>query len=112
VLEYPRALVTVRSSVVEVAGQARRQFVVCGDAGTVDIRPVEPPAVRLALAEPRGTYRRGYQDVKVPNRPRYDADFADLARVIRGEQEFRWSPSHDLAVQETILRASGMPLEP
>lgn len=111
VLEYPEALVTVRSSVVEVAGQVRRQFVVCGDGGTVDIRPVEPPAVRLALGEARGTYRRGYQDVTVPNRPRYEADFADLARVIRGEQEFRWSPRHDLAVQETILRASGMPLE-
>jgi predicted dehydrogenase len=109
-LEYANALVTIRSSVVEVAGNARRQFVVCGDAGTVDIRPLEPPAVRLALAEARGEFRKGYQDVKLPSLPRYEADFVDLARVIRGEKSFAWTPEHDLAVQETILRASGLPV--
>ena len=107
-LEYPDAVVTVRSSLVEVAGTSRRQFVVCGDGGTVDIRPLEPPAIRLALAAPRGEFKAGYQDVKVPNRPRYEADFVDLAQVIRGEKTFEWSPAHDLAVQETVLRASGL----
>jgi len=101
-------VVTVRSSLVEVVGNVRRQFVVCGDAGTVDIRPLEPPALRLALAEARGEFKKGYQDVKLPSLPRYAADFADLARVIRGEKEFGWPPAHDLAVQETILQASGM----
>jgi predicted dehydrogenase len=109
-LEYPNALVTVRSSLVEVAGNVRRQFVVCGDGGTVDLRPLEPPAVRLALAEARGGFKKGYQDVPIANLPRYVADLADLARVIRGEKEFAWSPEHDLAVQETILRASGLPI--
>lgn len=109
-LEYPEALVTVRVSLQEVEGGARRNFVVGGDAGTVDIRPLEPPAVRLALAQARGEFRKGYQDVKVPNLPRYEADLADLARVIRGEKAFAWSPAHDLAVQETVLRASGLPV--
>jgi predicted dehydrogenase len=109
-LEYPDALVTVRSSLVEVAGQARRQFVVCGDGGTVDIRPLEPPALRLALAEPRGEFKKGYQDVPVPALPRYEADFVDLAQVIRGEKKFEWPPAHDLAVHETLLRASGLPV--
>ena len=40
--------------------------------------------------------------------PRYSADLADLAQVIRGEKKFAWTPAHDLAVQETILRASGL----
>jgi hypothetical protein len=48
--------------------------------------------------------------VQVPNLPRYVADLADLARVIRGEKEFAWKSAHDLAVQETILRASGLPV--
>jgi predicted dehydrogenase len=89
-LSYPHALATVRSSLVEVAGNVRRQFVVCGDAGTVDLRPLEPPALRLALAEPRGEFKKGYQDVKIPSLPRYAADFVDLARVIRGEKQFAW----------------------
>lgn len=109
-LAYPNALATVRSSLIEVAGNVRRQFVVNGDGGTVDIRPLEPPAVRLALAQPRGKFKKGYQDVPVSPRPRYEADFVDLARVIRGEKKFDWTPAHDLAVQETILRASGLPV--
>lgn len=107
-LEYPHALVTVRSSLVEVAGNVRRQFVVVGNKGTVDLRPLEPPAIRLALDEPRGEFKQGYQDVRVPSLPRYEADFVDLARVIRGEKAFAWTPAHDLAVQETVLRASGL----
>lgn len=108
VLEYPKATVTVRSALQEVDGFARRQFVVCGDEGTVDIRPLEPPHARLALSRKRGQYNKGYQDVSVPNLPRYDADFVDLARIIRGEKTSDYPPAHDLAVQETVLLASGL----
>lgn len=108
VLEYPQTIVTVRSSLVEVEGTARRQFVVCGDGGTADIRPLEPPALRLSLAQARDGFKKGTQEIPLPRAPRYEADFVDLARVIRGEKAFAWSPAHDLAVQETILRASGL----
>ena len=111
VLEYPKATVTVRSALTEVEGGVRRQFVVVGTKGTFDIRPLEPPSARLALDTARGEWKRGYQDVTFP-RPagRYDGDFADLARVIRGEKALAFTPEHDLAVQETVLLASGMPL--
>jgi predicted dehydrogenase len=111
VLDYPGAVVTVRSALVEIEGGARRQFVVCGTGGTFDIRPLEPAQARLALDRPRGDYRKGYQDLKFPNAGgRYDGDLADLARVIRGEKEFGFNAEHDLAVQETLLLASGLPL--
>lgn len=111
VLEYPAATVTVRSCLGEVDGGARRQFVVCGKKGTFDIHPIEPAAARLALDEPHGAYRKGYQDLKFPPvAGRYDADFADLAKVIRGEKEFGFTAEHDLAVHETVLLASGLPL--
>ncbi len=109
VLEYPRATVTVRSALLEVNGEARRQFVVCGDQGTVDIRPLEPPQLRLALATERGRYQRGYQEVNLPSLPRYEADLMDLAKIIRGEKQSGVSYAHDLTVQETVLRASGLP---
>jgi predicted dehydrogenase len=111
VLEYPDAIVTVRSSLVEVEGGARRHFVVCGDAGTLEIRPLEPPQVKLALSAPKEGFKRGYQDVSLAPLPRYEADFADLAKVIRGEKEFGWPPAHDLVVQETVLLASGLSAE-
>ncbi|HUT32540.1 MAG TPA: Gfo/Idh/MocA family oxidoreductase [Planctomycetota bacterium] len=112
VFEYPRATATVRSALLEVEGMQRRQFVVCGSEGTVDIRPLEPPAVRLALAQPRGDFRKGYQDVPMPRHSRYDGDFADLARIIRGEKPSDFPPAHDLAVQEAVLLASGLQTEP
>ncbi len=111
VLDYPKATVTVRSAMVEVEGGARRQFVVCGTRGTFDIRPLEPAAARLALDAPRGEFKKGYQDLKFPKSGgRYDGDFVEFAQVIRGEKTFPFSPAHDLAVQETLLLASGLPI--
>jgi predicted dehydrogenase len=111
VLEYAKATATVRSALVEVEGGARRQFVTCGTKGTYDIHPLEAPAAQLALDAPHRDYKRGYQDVKFPKGGgRYDGDFADLAKVIRGEKAFTFTPEHDLAVQETVLLASGLPV--
>ena len=36
---------------------------------------------------------------------------ADMARVIRGEKPSDFSSTHDLDVQETVLRASSMPID-
>ncbi|MHB8898797.1 MAG: Gfo/Idh/MocA family protein [Thermoguttaceae bacterium] len=112
VLEYPRATCTVRSAIVEQEGGRRRQFVACGDRGTVDIRPLEPPQMLLALDRAREGYRKGYQEVTLPTMPgRYDDQLAELARIIRGEMESPYPPAHDLAVHETVLRAAGMPVD-
>lgn len=111
VLEYPETLVTLRSSLREVTGGARRQMVISGDKGTLEILPLEPPQVRLTLLEPAGDFKKGAQEVAVEKRPRYAADWADFARAIRGEKAWEFGPEHDLAVQETVLRASGLPLD-
>ena len=113
VLEYPEATATIRTAGMEVDGFKRRQFVVCGDRGTVDIRPLEPPSMLLALDAAQGGYAKGYQEVNFPGSGgRYDAEFADLAKVIRGEKSLAWSPAHDLAAFETVLRAADMPIDP
>ena len=108
----PAGQVPFAVSLVEVEGGQRRQFVVCGDQGTIDIRPLEPPALLLALEKPRDAFRPGYQEVPLPKMPgRYDDQLAELARIIRGEMAHPYPPAHDLAVHETILRASGMPVD-
>ena len=108
VLEYPGATVSLRSAMIEVDGGSRRQFVVCGEYGTVEIRPLEPPAMILTLDRPRGPYKKGRQEVKFEKAPRYAADWTDFARAIRGEVAWEFTPAHDLAVQETVLKAAGM----
>lgn len=108
VLDYPTATASVRSSMIEVQGGARRQFVICGDRGTIEILPLEAPVVRLMLDRPQGEFKKGVQTVKVPNLPRYAADWVDFAKAIRGEKKWEFTSEHDLIVQETILQASGL----
>lgn len=108
VLTYPKAIASVKSSAVEVDGGARRHLVVCGTGGTFHIQPLDSPAARVSLAAAKGNSAKGSQDVKFPKYERYVADAADMAAVIRGEKAFDWTPEHDLAVQETLLRACGL----
>lgn len=108
VLNYAKATATVRSSIIEPDGGPRRQFIVCGTKGSCEIRPLEPPAMKLMLDQPREKFRKGTQDVTFDKAPRYAADWVDFARAIRGEIEWEFTPAHDLAVQETVLRASGL----
>jgi predicted dehydrogenase len=108
VFEYPKALATVTASAVEVDGTARRHLVVCGTEGTLQIQPLDDPAVRVTFTKGHDDFKRGYQDVKLPKFERYVADAADMAKVIRGEKAHDYPPEHDLAVQEALLKACGM----
>lgn len=108
VFDYPKATATVKSSAVEVDGGERRHLVVCGTEGTVHVQPLDNPSARVTLSTARGEYKKGYQDVKFPKYERYVADAADMAKVIRGEKPSDFPPDHDLAVQETLLRACGV----
>jgi predicted dehydrogenase len=110
VFSYPRALASVKSSALEVEGFARRHLVVCGTEGTFHIQPLDNPSAKVALSRDRGKYRKGYQDVRFPKYTRYVADAADMAKVLRGEKKADFDYDHDLAVQETVLRACGLPI--
>ncbi len=109
VFEYPKATATIRSSMIEPFGGERRQFTVCGEEGTIEIAPLEPPKMRMALLNPRDGFRRGWQDVPLPKPVgRYDDEFRALANMIRGDLPPEWSAEHDLLVQESVLAASGV----
>ncbi len=108
VLEYPRAIATVKTSAMEVDGFARRHLTVCGSGGTFHIQPLDDPAVRLALNASHENYQRGYQDLTFPKFSRYTADARDMAQIIRGEKQIEFSHAHDLSVQRTVLQAAGM----
>ena len=108
VLEYPRATATIRSSVNEVEGGARRHFVICGSEGTLHFQPLDNPSAKLALSKDRGKYHQGYQDITFPKYTRYVDDAADLAKIVREEKDADFSYEHDYEVQKTVLLASGL----
>jgi predicted dehydrogenase len=109
VLEYPDVLATVRATFVEPFAGERRQFVVCGEGGTLEIRPMEPPQVRLSLNKAVGDFKAGPQNVELPPMPgRYHAQLVDFANVALGNAKPRWSDEHDLAAQKTLLQACNL----
>jgi predicted dehydrogenase len=108
VFDYPQAIASIRSALVEYEGGRRRQFTVCGEFGTFDLRPLGGQSFRLALEQPRGKYKKGYQDVTLPQAPGiFISAFRDMAAILHGEKETDYPLSHELAVHETTLRASG-----
>jgi predicted dehydrogenase len=111
VFQYRSALASVKSSALEVDGGERRHFVVCGTEGTFHIQPLDRPAARVAFSRPHDGYRQGYQEVSFPRYERYVADAADMARILRGEKASDFSCTHDLDVQETVLRAANLPID-
>ena len=108
-LEYPRASVTIRCNHADPFGGPRRRFQVTGTKGSIEIQPLESGEFLARFAEAHSSYRKGEQQVKldVP-KGRYDGEFMDLATIIRGEKKLAWNAAHDIAVHETLLRASGM----
>jgi predicted dehydrogenase len=109
VLEYSAALATVRTAFVDPFAAERRQFVVCGENGTLEIRPLEPPKVRLSLLAPAGEFAAGVHDVELPPMPgRYHGQLVDFANIILGKAKPEWNAEHDLTVQKVLLEASGM----
>jgi predicted dehydrogenase len=118
VFEYPKATATIRAASLEIEGYQRRQLVVCGDEGTIDIRPLEtfdirpapPIKLKLTLSNPRESFKKGSQEVVFPKLPgRYDDQLIELARIIRGEIENPYPLSHELLVQESLLGAIDYP---
>ena len=109
VLIYPKTTACVRTNFVDPFGGPRRRFNVTGTEGSLEIMPLESGQVSLSLSRECGGYKKGVQSVRltVP-RGRYDAEFVDLASVVRGEKALAWGAAHDIAVHETILRAAGL----
>ncbi len=109
VLDYPDAIAMIRCNHIDPFGFPRRHFEVVGESGFFRINPLEPPKALLGLDRARGDFAKGTQEVALPKTTgRYDDEFRDLAKIIRGDKKLAWDSVHDLAVQETVLRASGM----
>ncbi len=112
VLEFEKATATVRINHRDPFGFPRRRFQVSGDEGTIEIQQIESGDFTLYLDEARGKYKSGASKIQMPPAGgRYDEEFVDLAKAVRGEKDLDWTFLHDLDVHETLLLASGMPID-
>ena len=112
VLEYEKALARVFVSSVEVNGFGRRQFVVAGSKGTVNINPIERP---LTMTYSDTTIAdMTYEDRKI-NMPfqddtahgRYDEMMKDFYAYIKGTKQNPFTYEHEYLVQEVLSEIIG-----
>lgn len=111
VLEYKKALARIYVSSVEVNGYGRRQLMVSGSRGTVNILPMENPCV---MTYSDTTFAETYKDRKkildIPDLPpdcRYDDMMRDFHSYCTGEKENPFSYDHDYLVQRVLYEITG-----
>jgi len=109
-LEYRKATAAIRTTSVEINGYGRRQLVVCGEKGTIEIKPMERPTIcTISLDSFSSPYKDRKRTVELPEpEGRYDDMIKDFAGMIRGEIENPYNYDHELAVHRVILKASGL----
>ena len=112
VLEYEKALARIYISSVEVNGYGRRQLVVSGSKGTVQIQPLENPC-RMWISDTSiadRTYAERKEDIPIVEdavNARYDLMMQDFYSYIVGEKKNPFTYAHDYAVQEVLSEIVG-----
>ena len=92
---------------VEVGGGERRQLVIIGENGTIEVRPLEPARIRLSLLNPIGSFKAGEQDVPTDLvQGRYDEQLVDFHSMIKGEPSTAplFTAVHDRLLQDVLIQ--------
>ena len=112
VLEYEKALARVFVSSVEVNGFGRRQLLVSGSKGTVNICPLERP-ITMTYSD-TSIADSAYEDRKInlefednTRDGRYDDMMKDFYAYIMGTKKNPFSYEHDYLVQKVIDKVVG-----
>ena len=112
VLEYEKALARIFISSVEVNGWGRRQFMVSGSKGTVNIVPMEN-TVRMTYSDttmtptPYADFKEEIPVSDIPPSCRYDEMMQDFYDYVMGTKENPFTYEHDYAVQEVLADIVG-----
>ena len=117
--KYPTGYSFATSCGREPGGFMRRQVVITGSKGTIEINPIEHylpnenaiknmlSTMRVTYADdPKGWHARGEARVSEPYN-RYDGMTADFAREVRGEQVNPYSIDYEIRLHELVMRACG-----
>ena len=112
VLEYDKALARIFVSSVEVNGFGRRQLMVSGSRGTVNICPLERP-ITMTYSD-TDIADKTYEDRKITvpfedhtANGRYDEMMQDFYDYVMGTKENPYTYEHDYLVQKVLSEIVG-----
>lgn len=108
VFEYPNGVSFAKTCACEVGGFSRRQLVVTGSRGTVELKPFE-----TLVDDGQFTTKTDYFGIDdwfdtgvtadSPIHDRYDPMLASFADMVLGLKENPWSYDYELALYKTLL---------
>ncbi|MBQ8610868.1 MAG: Gfo/Idh/MocA family oxidoreductase [Oscillospiraceae bacterium] len=111
VFEYPDGISFAKTSACEKGGFLRRQLVVTGTEGTIEINPLEVAAGGKQYTDQIECFDSNWH---IPGKisrsevyDRYDSMMASFAAMVRGEKENPWTPDYELELFKTVLKACG-----
>ncbi len=114
VFEYPNGISFTKTCAHECGGFMRRQLVIAGTKGTIEIKPIE------YLAEDGKNWLCNMREVgesegwDVPGKlttselyPRYDGMLINFAKIVCGEKENEFTYDYELSLYKLLLKACG-----
>lgn len=112
VFEYKNGISFAKTSAVETGGFARRQLVVSGTKGTVELKPFEllvngGQTTTMTKYKVAGDWNDIGNTVVSDIYDRYDDMMASFAAMVRGEKDNPWTYDYELELYKTILKCCG-----
>ena len=112
VLQYKNGVSFAKTIADEFGGFIRRQVVVTGTKGTVEIKPLEIQTgskqyTKMTICKDTDRWVASGETKESPLYDRYDEMMASFAAMVRGEKENPWSYEYELELYKTILKACG-----
>lgn len=110
VLQFERVMAEVYMAAMQPNGNSYRKFEILGAAGTATVSPFSPDGeLQLDLEQrtagcPAGPSRPKVE-VAAVRHAHYRGGFQEMASIVRQGKTPAYSSEHDVAVQETLLRA-------
>lgn len=114
VFEYKNGTSIARAVSVEANGYGRRQLIICGSEGTIEIEPLEnPTTMSYSMRDGKDTYsdKKQWVDLsKYGGKRRYEDMMDDFARMVRGKEIegdmiFPIDYDYEMNLQKIVLQA-------
>ena len=110
VFQYPNGVSFLKTSAVERGGFLRRQLVICGERGTIEIRPLElyedDKLYTEAAEATSDTWLATWEGHRSAPFGRYDAMMENFAKIVRGKEN-PYGYDYELSLYELVLKACG-----
>ena len=115
VLKYPEGFSTVKSSMLDCGGYSRRQLVIHGEKGTIEVRPLEKyESTPSGISTKMRQYipEEGWNSVGTLTESgafdRYEGMLNEFAKMVRGERSYEVALEEEARIHRCLLTACGI----